>query len=918
MLFDDEIKHLAHLSYKEQVENPVSEIVRLNNLEKDFENIENTEEYQRKIEGMSHTYAAQTKNYNEAILATGGRGSQVRVGRALRGKLVPLLALQLQEIHRRGMGQRSGRSHHLIMPLIERLNNDYYQIAHIALTCVMDSVGRGMGMDRTVASMNAEIGKRLDHEAFLAHIKETRPQDWERVDRWSLQSESRGYTHKVNKARGIINDPFAYDFMSEPDCQKVGAWCWVAIQSITGWFEQTRWFEQKGKKKTTTYYVGLSEEGVKVRDIIQRDKDEAAYEPWPMLVKPYRWEDDQRGGYLTQPSPKTSQLVHNNERGGDGLRTQPSETALAALHRAQEIPFRINHFIYEVQKSLLPKTEDIGSFRTYEADTYEVLNKPLIDPAVWDLPRVQTEDGKGIEHPERRKARIDLKKFYEGQKKEEKRRKTPRRVLSVAARFIHADRFYIPCYFDNRLRIYYSLDTITPNGSDWQKALIQFADGRPITDDNRAAVRRGLMITLANCWAKKENGIKTDKLSMDGRVAFAEDFIKELEVVARDPLCTAARSIWTDASEPFGFLACVREIFECFIWQTKTETHLPNGRDCTNSGMQILGSVCGDEKAMKYTNVIPSDVPQDLYGYVAEHAQLLLKSDVWVDRKIKKYLKQTKAKMKRYEKEGKVFKAPTLDFALTIDPAVVDRSVLKRAVMCTSYGASWQSKAEYIAEGLEEVFENTGIKPTLTDKRLVTDAAIEGLTMAFPKCDDLNRWFKKVGLAAMDLDLTHLSWQTPNGSIVVQEYRERLMKRVQTHAMGGGAYALATMNNRGETPEDRCKISIQSGWGGIKKSKHGTALGANFTHSLDACILQNTISQWDDSFYVVHDCFYTYADKADEMCSLFRDCFKDAVTAKPMHDLATRNGLDLSTVEDVVDDNTELLENIDQAIYMVS
>ena len=113
-----------------------------------------------------------------------------------------------------------------------------------------------------------------------------------------------------------------------------------------------------------------------------------------------------------------------------------------------------------------------------------------------------------------------------------------------------------------------------------------------MTDENRERVWRNLCITLANTWAKKEDGIKTDKLKMEGRIAFASNFLKELEVVARDPTSTAARAIWTDASEPFQFLACVREIFELFIWKTKTRTHLFNGRDATNSGMQLLGSLC--------------------------------------------------------------------------------------------------------------------------------------------------------------------------------------------------------------------------------------------------------------------------------------------------------------------------------------
>ena len=48
-----------------------------------------------------------------------------------------------------------------------------------------------------------------------------------------------------------------------------------------------------------------------------------------------------------------------------------------------------------------------------------------------------------------------------------------------------------------------------------------------------------LCITLANTWGNKEDGIKTDKLTYDGRVEFARNFLKELEPVARDPMSLA-------------------------------------------------------------------------------------------------------------------------------------------------------------------------------------------------------------------------------------------------------------------------------------------------------------------------------------------------------------------------------------------
>lgn len=882
MIFDDEFKKLAIEAYIEKQENPASEIIHLNNIEeksrKAYEEAEDLEALQRSLEEESQAYNAALKKEAEARLASKGRSSQVRVGRRIRQKLVPILAMQLKKTHDQALAQRSGRHHAVVAPLMEALEYDWDLVAHITVTMVLDGIGRGVAMSTPLTRVLTQIGQRLDHEAFLRRAKNEDPTGWERVDRWALQKVAKGYHYKIKTAKGLTALGDTYEFLDDTDQVKVGDWCFNGLWANTKWFEKVPWVTRSSGKSRIQYFLGLSEEGIERRDAIQAAADEACFEPWPMVVKPLRWnlEEAERGGYLLPHKGQISRLIHNNRE------TIPSEDALKALHKAQEVPFRINPFIFEIQKSLLGKSEEIGSFRTYEKDSWEDLNKPKIDPRVWDLPS---------ENEERMAAKGLLRAYYNNQKVAEKTRKSPLRVLRVAARFRHVDRFYLPCYFDNRLRLYYAVDTITPNGADWQKALLIAADGGEVTDENRAEVERQLFITLANTWANKENGVKTDKLNLDGRVAFARDFVKELEVVARDPLSTAARAIWTAASEPFQFLACVREIFEVLIWCTKTHTHLLNGRDATNSGTQILGALCLDEAAMFYTNVVPTEEPQDLYGVVAVEAVALLTSEPWVSDKIAHYTKQTKAKMRKREKEGKlVHPVDYSAFALGIDPNDVDRSILKRAIMCTNYNASWQSKNSYISDELNEAYKGKEYDPTLTDKRLVTDSSIEGLASAFPVTDRLNKWFKLVGRSAMKEGKELLTWKTPGGSTIVQEYREPITKRVTTHAMGSDRYQRVSEE---EDAQGRIQLKVQTGWGPVLENKAGSALGANFTHSLDADVIHGGINGAEGEFFTVHDCGYFLATNVEQCCQALRDSFHRVVTGNPMQSLLEENGLAL-------------------------
>ena len=183
----------------------------------------------------------------------------------------------------------------------------------------------------------------------------------------------------------------------------------------------------------------------------------------------------------------------------------------------------------------------------------------------------------------------------------------------------------------------------------------------------------------------------------------------------------------------------------------------------------------------------------------------------------------------------------------------VDRSVCKRPSMCTAYGASWKSKNEYVTDELEEIA--SGLKDvhfSLTDKVVVTNAVIAGHAAAFPLLEELNQWFKHLAKACLGNDLEYVTWYTPNGSKVVQEYQEMLTERVTTYAMGGGSYWRPLKDHKGNR-NGRSQITFQTGWGDVKESKTQTALGANWTHSQDAFIMHDTLCDCDQPFYAVHD-----------------------------------------------------------------
>ena len=119
------------------------------------------------------------------------------------------------------------------------------------------------------------------------------------------------------------------------------------------------------------------------------------------------------------------------------------------------------------------------------------------------------------------------------------------------------------------------------------------------------------------------------------------------------------------------------------------------------------------------------------------------------------------------------------------------------------------------------------------------------------------------------------------------------MKQVTTYAMGGGAYWQPVQQKRGKR-EDRSQISFRVGWGDVKESKSQTALGANWTHSHDACIMHDTLHDWNEPFFAVHDCFYGPAGTMEDLCAKARQAFHGVVTFPCFETTVENNGVELS------------------------
>ena len=760
-----------------------------------------------------------------------------------------------------------------LLDVVDRIVNciGYDSMAVLAFNEVINSLSFAMSKRSPFEdSLIAEIADILDHHAFMTYLENIDTRLCRIICKYSLEDPQKRRKKRIEGSVKLANEKSAnldWEWLSASDKKLLGNWVKDRVFYGTGLFESTPSFSPD--EKTTRYVIMLTEAGEEVVSKIEEEICKSVGNSYPMIHPPANWSKETAGGYLTIQPGSRSKLIHNHAG------TIASGVAVEALNRLQQVPWMINHFILDVQQRLSQSTIEIGSFRTFDKKTYETKNPLIENPDLVNLP---WEDAKQDPELLRKK-----KKAYAIRKQHESEEKTTaqktiatKRTLEMAERFKEYNRFYMPWYFDNRLRQYCLVDTLNPQGSDNVKSMIMFAEGIPKSD----ASYRDILISLATTFG---NGL--DKLSYDERIQGAKRMIPVFEKIVKDPLSKTSQKFWTNADEPFQFLALVNEYYHVFMVCDQTHHFVSSGRDATCSGIQIAGALLRDAKTCHLVNVTPSDTVQDAYKAVADEAIKLLKNNNWLEHKIDRReeareLKAKKIQAERLERKnkgltdlGEYTYEPRFTCEIPLD--LVDRGVAKMVVMLTPYGGSYQTMFKHVKEKMEK----KGAEMHTADFTILTHALIEGMAIALPGFSALNNWFKALAKARLDSGEKQIVWYTPAESAVKQEYFEDDEYSIKTYTYG-------------ETKVNRYLMTKEPSTEQIKERKMQTALAANTVHSLDATLLQLALYDYEGmSFTTVHDCVYGPSGVLDELVTRIKEAFYQVVSGDFLYEMLEENDL---------------------------
>ena len=502
---------------------------------------------------------------------------------------------------------------------------------------------------------------------------------------------------------------------------KLGAWLLDCIMNSSGWF--TKQSVRQGRK--TSIFVVPTPEFMDIKDEVMANAELFAPLAWPMLIPPKDWTNESAGGYML------NEVMHGHDlvRRGNSHLIQ-GETPLAFLNKIQKVAYTLNSFTVKVAKALQEKGVAVGKFL------------PIVH---YDLPP------KPVDIASNKDARLAYRRaaaeVMNMRAAEFKKSCRTRMTMEAVERFKDRDQFFIPWSFDYRGRAYPIPAFLTPQDTDFGKALIRFADEQIITHQGK----KWLAFQVATTYG-------LDKATMTERLEWTNENIPLITRVATDPIDNLGD--WEAADEPWQFMAACEEYYNVCIKHTRITTGLCVATDATCSGLQILAGLARDRSTAQLVNVLPADRPQDAYKVVAEVAK------------------------------------PNCPVHIQ---KVMDRKTVKRTVMTIPYNAKPYSNRSYIRDALLE----KGIEIDKEDLTATVTAVRDAMEHVVPGPMSVMKWIETEVSKVVKRGATEIEWITPSGFVVNQRIMKKEKKDIRLQLLGECRLKIATDNNEADINKHR-------------------------------------------------------------------------------------------------------------------
>ncbi|WP_448168687.1 DNA-directed RNA polymerase [Burkholderia ambifaria] len=763
--------------------------------------------------------------------------------------LLPLADVIEAEVQSTGKAGRRAAHVALLKPLDPRA------VAHIAVRSVLVSVMQADTDARTVARL---LGRHVYGELVLATFEHGKPEIYWALMRNLTANRSTAAAHRVNVIRNAANShEVELPQWLPSDREQVALWLIEQLR-LLGMVDVTKSLRKGlGRSLNTDMDIMLTAEAQTVVSTIRGTIEHTMPYSLPFIEQPKDWVSMFDGGYHTaemrRQMPSYVNLTRSH-RTLAAMREMDMPTVREAVNHLQAVQWRVNRRVLDAVKDCARHGIDMD-----EIISQAELPKPT--KPEWLTDDMKKEDMDGDELAEFSAWKRRMAEWHT----ERKLRGTRWGRFYMATRMADKFKDYSAIYFlyqaDFRGRLYAQSTGITPQGSDLQKSLLEFAEGKRL--DTPDAVR----------WFKiaGANRFGVDKVPFEDRIAWVHQREQFILQFAADPV---SHREWQEADAPLQFLAWCFEYAEWRQRPTDFESRIAVGLDGSCNGLQHFSAMLRDSVGGRAVNLAPSDRPNDIYQRVADVVAAKL-SD------------------------------PNFEFRHERDSVLRDkwvahgmnRSIVKRSVMTLPYGSTRFSCAEFIHEDYLKKGEATEFETSeyryAADflSHIVWDSIGEVVIAASAAM----AWLQRSAGLLLKRGGQQIAWTTPSGFMAEQSYNEINVVRVNTKLLGHTV--IKVFGSMADTPS---------------VSKHKNGIAPNFVHSMDAAHLTLTVQECKrmevNSLAMIHDDYGTHAADTEKLYRAIRTTFVEMYeTNDPLADfrnqfddlpaLPSRGDLDLSQVE---------------------
>lgn len=541
----------------------------------------------------------------------------------------------------------------------------------------------------------------------------------------------------------------------------------------------------------------------------------------PCVEPPRDWITPDDGGFHTRELLRThNRMVRANAMVRELVSKSHMPIALGAVNALQRTKWAVNAKMLDTVMAVS------SAFSTKEIVSLNDVPKPR--PPTWLAIRGK-EDMSEEDALELKGWKREMTNWYEARKLAGTRYGRFYSATRSAEMFRDYPAIYFVYFADSRGRLYPMTYGLNPQGSDLQKALLCFSDGKRL---NSPAAIRWFHVHGANKWG-------FDKATLAERAAWVVGRQDLILSFASDPVNNSG---WKDADSPLQFLAWC---FEYHAWvndSTDTfESRLPISMDGSCNGLQNLSALLRDEIGGAATNLIPSVVMQDIYREVAGKSTIRMKATVYDD-PIKESIRL------RWLDHG------------------ISRTLVKRSVMTTPYGVTRRAAidyvvADYLKEGKDE--GTFAREEWMVAATVVMDSVWPAIGDVVVKGREAMSWLRqsasKIVKQLPEDQEGVVTWETPSGFPASQAYYAAKVYKIKTRLHGP------------------CQINIVEETDESDPTRHASGLAPNFVHSMDAAHLHLTTAAASlrgiDALAMIHDDYGTHAADAEALYQIIREQF---------------------------------------------